>query len=250
MKLKPWLLTALGVLTGVLASNVANALPITHELVIQPIQVCKDDGTDCANAGKKLFEAEGDKIWSQAGIDLHFLPWMTLEETDYLTFDFDDFGAATAGFALPANTIRLVFVTSISDCGGVGGAFGCGYLDANGVAIADSVFAFNGGIGRLDTIAHELGHNLGLDHDDFGAGGALNLMTSGATRTVPSAIGEITPDGIKTDQLTDAQIAEAKASLLIQRVDPNNPVPLPGTLALVGLALASAGAAGRKRRHS
>lgn len=218
----------------------AQAAPIDLKLVIQPIQICNDDGTSCANPDLKLFEAEGDKIWSQAGIDLEFLPWITQNSTTLNILNMDtEFGGPAAG-----NIIRMLFVNQITHCGGAGaGIFGCGYVDANGLAIADNVFSFNGGIGRLDTIAHELGHNLGLGHNNFGAGGALNLMTSGGTRTIPGTINDIFPDGLTTDQLTQEQIDKARSSSLLVA----NLVPLPGTLVLIALGFVAFGVQRRRR---
>ena len=231
MNIKKQLIACLLVTASALSFNAANAMPIDLQLVIQPIQVCNNDGSNCSNSGLELFEAVGDKIWSQAGIDLHFLSFQTLNSTALNTLNMDtEFGGAA-----PGNVIRLLFVDTITDCGGPGGGiFGCGYIDANGLAVADNVFAFNGGIGRLDTIAHELGHNLGLGHNNFGAGGALNLMTSGAVRTIPGSINDVTPDGAGTDQLTAQQIAEARSSSLLQRFVA---VPIPGTLVLFAIGL-------------
>jgi len=202
--------------------------PATASTVnIQPIQVCLNDSTGCANAGLTLFGAVGNKIWAQAGMDLNFLPFQTLNNTALINLDFDAaFPGAAAGAAAAGTVIKMLFVNTITTCGGAGaGIFGCAWPGANGVAIADNVFAFNGGVGRLDTIAHELGHNLGLGHNDFGAGGALNLMSDGAVRTIPGAIGDVFPDGAKTDQLTAAQITQATASAFV--------VPVPGALYLM-----------------
>jgi hypothetical protein len=193
-------------------------------MTIQPIQICNDDGSGCSDSALQLFEAQGDKIWAQAGIDLIFLPWITQNSTALNTLNFDT--EMTGGVG---TTIKMLFVDTITDCGGPSGGgtiFGCGFISGNGVAIADAVFAFNGGIGRMDSIAHELGHNLGLGHTDFGAGGALNLMTAGSARTIPNSINQITPDGLMTDQLTAAQITEVRGSNLL------TPVPEPGSVAL------------------
>jgi hypothetical protein len=73
---------------------------------------------------------------------------------------------------------------------------------------------------------------LGLGHDDFGAGGTSNLMTSGSTRNVPTGIGDIYPDGAGLAQLTAEQIAQSRSSgfAVLQ-------VPEPGSLPLMALAL-------------
>ena len=48
-------------------------------------------------------------------------------------------------------------------------AYGEGWLGFGGLVMnMDLVMAFNGGAGRIDTIAHELGHNLGLVQPDAG----------------------------------------------------------------------------------
>ena len=66
--------------------------------------------------------------------------------------------------------------------------------------------------GRIDTVAHEIAHNFGLGHSDFGAGGGSNLVTQGSSRDVPDGIGHITPDGDNLSQLTAAQVTELRSS--------------------------------------
>src|SRR6476659_3510633 len=53
-------------------------------VTVKPIHICNDSGTGCGDSAETLFEAAGDKIWAQAGIDLVFLPWAQINETDYL----------------------------------------------------------------------------------------------------------------------------------------------------------------------
>lgn len=221
----------LGILWGFLClvalAGTAGAAPL-YNLTIQPIQVCDDFGLNCADPARTLFEAEGDKIWDQASVNLLFLPWVTVNNSSLLDLNVD------TEFPNPSGTvIQMMFVNVISSCGGPGtGIFGCGFLGDNGLAIADNVFSFNGGIGRLDTIAHELGHNLGLDHTTLGAGGALNLMSSGGVRSIPTSLLDIYPSGAQMDQLTAAQIAVAQSSAFL------SPVPEPAAAALTLLGAA------------
>lgn len=197
-------------------------------LQIQPIQVCNDAGSVCA--GMDLFEAATRKIWAQAGIDVVFLTPNKLFASDLLVIDrapniLDSefyrmsFTGSAGAFGRHPNSsrnegpINMWFVDEIEF--GSGLAFGLAWVGSNGILVSDDILDFNGGIGRLDTIAHEIGHNLGLRHSNFGAGGTNNLMTSGAVRAVPSSINDITPDGSRLDQLTSAQINEARDSSLL-----------------------------------
>ncbi len=82
--------------------------------------------------------------------------------------------------------------------------FGLANLNGNGIAIASAAINQN----RIDTVAHEIGHNLGLDH----GGGKLNLMEAGSNRTTPGSVGNIFPNGLKADQLTASQISKARNS--------------------------------------
>ena len=137
------------------------ALPIDSVVTVQPIQVCDDFGIGCAPVG--FFEAETDKIWSQAGIDIDFLGPTQFHESDFLVLDditevMDLFRNPGHGNHPDTSVLNLWFVTDIA------GAFGFGEVGGNGMAIRMDVLPSTMGIGRLGTIAHEIGHNLGLYH--------------------------------------------------------------------------------------
>ena len=208
-------------------------------IMIQPIQVCDDTGFSCANAGQELFAEAGNTIWAQAGLSLDFLNFTTFNSTLYQNLNEStaaSFGGLTGlGHGQNDNplVIDLWFVRSIF------GAYGEGWLGGNGIAIGDNVFSE----GRLDTIAHELGHNLGLDHystSDY----TLYLMAAGGVRTTPGSLSQITPGSPGTDRLSSIEIATALSSPFVL----DSPVPETATIALTFTVLALFAGFGLKSR--
>lgn len=193
----------------------AKALPF--QLTIQTINVCDNAGLNCGNPAENVFLAETQKIWAQAGIDVTLLAFNQLNDTSYLTIDGDNltttpsladlaFGAGNQQNADPT-VINMYFLDDINPAS-PGTTFGIAFVGGNGIAIADEVFAFN----RIDTIAHKIGHNLGLSHSDPGMT-ADYLMRAGNSRNVPGDIDDIAPSPDNAfDQLTVAQIATAQDS--------------------------------------
>ncbi|MEZ6233669.1 MAG: zinc-dependent metalloprotease family protein [Phycisphaerales bacterium] len=228
---------ALGLLA--LAGGSPALAAITHRVTIQPIQVRRDDGTGAANAGRVLWEGYADKIWDQAGIDVEFLSWRTLDKTSYLSVDnVAEFTSLTRDVGnqqhATASVINMYFVNSqYADSNEI--TYGRAWVGGNGIVISDPTFSFASGLGRLDTLAHEIGHNLGLSH----GGGALRLMADGNVRTIPTALGDVFPDGVKTDQLLAGEITTATGSGF------SIAVPTPGSLAILGV---SGPIASRRRR--
>ena len=84
-------------------------------------------------------------------------------------------------------TLNTFFVNDIYDAPGADGlsaiTFGRANVNGNGLAI-DAVSVLQRD--RKDTFAHEVGHNLGLNHTTFGAGLPDNLITAGTTRNIPT----------------------------------------------------------------
>jgi cytoskeletal protein CcmA (bactofilin family) len=74
----------------------------------------------------------------------------------------------------PPNVINMFFVATLNPPTEGGMLYGFGWICNNGAAISQNTFGFprsrTSPPPRPDTIAHELGHNLCLDHPIFGAG--------------------------------------------------------------------------------
>ena len=241
------LIVGAALLAGVAGSSWA--MPVTKQLNVTVIQICDNSGSNCAStgpAGNSYFEAETDKIWAQAGIDINFIFGGQINNSSWLngSTGIDAFTAGpTSG---PGATMYLANT--------ILGIYGNAWLDGGGLAInMDLVTSFNGGIGRLDTIAHEIGHNLNLDVGTGSIGGHSNnanylMATGGGFRNIPSSLAQICPDGPCYDFLPQVQIDVARRSRLLVDYTPPNPAPEPGSLALVAVALLGAAGTARRRR--
>lgn len=202
----------------------------TDELFIQPIQVCDNQGNACARVN--FFEDITAQILAQAQIKISFLPLNQLNSTRFLSIDDQGSGSTSEFYELsrtggagafgrhPSSTnstgpVNLWFVDEIKSGSGV--QFGMAWVGGNGVIISGAVFDYNHGAGRMDTIAHEIGHNLGLRHSTLGAGAADNLLTDGNSRQTPRLVADIGAHGGGIDLLTEAQIEAIRASSFLSR---------------------------------
>lgn len=165
---------------------------IDRYVTVQPVQVANDDGSDPAPLA--FYGPEAAKIYEQAGVTLFFLPAVQINNTALRDAGVQEIqNAGSPGHHANSNTVNLWFVHDLPTTPG-NILYGEAWVGANGVAInAPAVQSFNGGVGRVDTAAHETGHNLGLGHNNFGAGNANNLMTAGSVRNVPGGGWPISP---------------------------------------------------------
>jgi hypothetical protein len=244
-----------------LASGRAEAVPITNYITVQPIDVCSGAAgttTGCApinSLGQNYKTAAvgaigaiasgtnvARAIWNQIGLDITFLPAVQdpnasgflnlsvdagsnpLTSTPFQTLS-DQSGISQGLPPTPSpplsqnpSTINMFFVNKLVPTT-PGTLYGFSWINNNGVAIAAN--SLLGAGARPDTVAHELGHNFGLNHTTFGAGAPSNLMTAGDTRTL-STISDVLSNlnSGAADQLNSLQAAEV--------LDPTgflNPIP-------------------------
>lgn len=183
-----------------------------------------------------------DAIWAQAGISVTFEPAVqypnagnfetiqvascAVNGTDCMSPQFQALSQqpGIAGNPPPTlpptpplstnpTTINMFFINQLQPPSSQPGTlYGLSWIGNNGVAISSNTLL---GFGpRVDTLAHEIGHDLDLDHATFGAGAANNLMTAGNVRTEPTgtanALAQLTAG--TADQLLSAQQAQTLLS--------------------------------------
>ena len=231
-------------------ASVTFASTITKTVEVQVYDLCTDADKFVSVAascvplgptGDAYFANEVNAIWAQANISVAFNFMQFIYSTRFSSIDDNVNGdtfadlAGSYGTRGPSSTVVDLFLTH-----SVSNAYGEGWLGFGGMVIAmDTVLSYNNGSGRVDTIAHELGHNFGLVPTSIGGDGTGHstdptyLMTGGQTRKIPTSPADIAPNGFGYDVLPADQIALARTSSLL--------APEPGTWALLltgGLGLA------------
>lgn len=238
-------------LTTSYATPITNpALPITHQVTIQPIVVSDDDGNNKAtffgnSRQQSLIEGYIDIIWSQTGINVEFLSAKNWNNSFANSGDPAsnnprpswDLRAViregtAAGVTHPnSSVVNMFFVNVIPSASALSNthAAGMAYIGRNGVSqyVGDGLLSSSAGLELIaNVVSHELGHNLGLRHSnrlDFPEKNQ-NLMWSsswGPGRRSGQRLNE-TQKNIALDSSFSVRIAS---------------VPLPGAVWLFGSAL-------------
>lgn len=162
-------------------------------------------GMTAASAGFITANETGlDAIFSQSGfgsnsIDIRFNPGQTVVvDAALLSLDNDAEINSLASLSVSSSpTVNMFFVDAITYCGVTGSFAGCGSYPGNFIALVSS-WAANTTYGA-NLEAHELGHNLGLDH---------------VSSTVPPNL--MNPIISTSGALTASQITSILSSVLVQ----------------------------------
>lgn len=243
---------AIGLTLGFCGILPAAAMPIDKTLTIRVFQLCSDSGSNCAALGPigdPYYATATNTIWAQAGIRISYDFVGQINSTFYSNIDEgagNSFETLTATYDL-ANQASLTVVDMFL-VHNIVNAYGEGWWGAGGLVMAmDSILSFNSGnngLGRLDTMAHELGHNLGLEPTILGGDGGGHvpsngvdnqLLSAGGYRHVPGSLADIAPNGLGYDLLTPDEIAYARTSSLL------SDIPEPASLMLVILGISVTG---------
>jgi hypothetical protein len=210
---------------GATLPGVASAVPIDKVVYVRPVAVCDNAGNNCTDVNQLLtLSSQATKdIWKQAGYDVVFLPGrtgagQTVNSSALLSIDSEaEARNLIRDNVLDINStvIEAFLVNSISTSSGA--AYGWGFIDNPGIIISTQTLAAN----RMDTLAHEIGHNFGLDHATFGNNppAANNLMSP--LRTVPNALNQLAGNGGTLDALNNQQVTEARNGVT---VDPTSSI--------------------------
>jgi hypothetical protein len=215
------------------------AMPIDREVIVQLIQAREDEGSGGAtvlgnNTQRMAIELALDQIWAQAGINITLLATVTIYNSSF-ALDADNAGGTRptsdlntifvqggiAGVVNTGNVINAIFVNHVPGFEVLGESFAAGLASLPGNKIAmftgDSLLEFQAGLEVIAGVfAHEIGHNLGLNHT--GNGGA-NLMSPNGT----------------SEQLNSTQIATARSSSLLRVIpEPSVAVCLTLVFGLLG----------------
>ena len=223
---RAWYGAALATLAGlVCAVSTASAASITSDM---------------------LHEAALDAIFSQASfgtrpIDIRFdaLAHLTVA-TNLLDLNTEAELVTLFNLGLSAQpTTNLFFVNSIGSCGGAGGnIIGCAATPGNVLAV-QATFAKRSDSAAL--IAHELGHNLGLDHL-VERSNLMNPIFTGATNlTLVQVTTMLASSLVQFDAVTQQRFIRITPILI-------SAIPLPTSLPLLLSALIALSV--RRRRDS
>lgn len=186
------------------AQQVNDPIPITHEVNLQLIQVTTTDGSEVATVfDNKTADVSQrvNQIWAQCGIQVNLLPDVNVYANNFAfdgrPSDFSTNNRPTSHLgtilsrgdsAGAGNSDREVidayFVDILPGFSRLGNNFvaGLARVDANGMTmlVSDSLLRFDNGLAVVSSVfAHEIGHNLGLDH--LPADTANLMASSGGT---------------------------------------------------------------------
>ncbi|MEO7941649.1 MAG: PEP-CTERM sorting domain-containing protein [Burkholderiaceae bacterium] len=199
-----------------------------------------------------------DGIFSQASfggynIDIRFNSPLSVVAPSLLSIDSNEefsgpapsLSALANQLQIPNFTVSLFYVDQISFCGATGSnIIGCGSSGGGLIALKSAAAAGTNGAALL---AHELGHNLGLDH----LSSSENLMNSsitGATLLTTTQVGKFL--NLSTGQPINPIVQNDNGQLYISitPIAVLAAVPEPQTWAMLCLGLVGIAAWARRRR--